>query len=41
LKCHNDKAPTKALAASAKDFSLEKLKVKGVHTKAVKAEPKK
>ncbi|MCP4568923.1 MAG: hypothetical protein GY841_15215 [FCB group bacterium] len=41
LKCHNEKAPTKALAASAKDFSYEKMKAKGVHKKAVKAAPKK
>lgn len=41
LKCHHDKAPTKALAASAKDFSYEKMKAKGVHKKAAKAAPKK
>jgi hypothetical protein len=36
LKCHNEKAPTEALAASAKDFNYEKMKVKGIH--ALKAE---
>ena len=42
LKCHNEKAPTKALAASAKDFNLEKLKAKGVHSMIAKeAETKK
>jgi hypothetical protein len=34
--CHNEKAPGK-LGATAKDFSFEKAKVKGVHAKAVKA----
>jgi hypothetical protein len=35
LKCHNEKAPTAALAATAKGFDYEKMKAKGVH--AVKA----
>ena len=30
MKCHNEKAPA-ALAATAKDFDYEKMKVKGVH----------
>jgi len=30
-KCHHADAPTEALAASAKDFSYDKLKEKGVH----------
>ena len=34
--CHNEKAPGK-LGATAKDFSFEKAKAKGVHAKAVKA----
>jgi hypothetical protein len=38
LKCHNEKAPTKALAASAKDFSYEKMKAKGVHSAAKQPE---
>jgi mono/diheme cytochrome c family protein len=36
-KCHNEKAPGK-LAATAKDFDFAKMKEKGVHAKAVKAE---
>ena len=36
LKCHNDKAPTAALAATAKDFDYEKLKLIGSHAAAVK-----
>ena len=31
LKCHNADAPTKTLAATAKDFSFKKMKVTGVH----------
>jgi len=40
LKCHNDKAPTAALVASAKDFDFAKMKVKGAHAPAVKEEKK-
>jgi len=36
-KCHNEKAPGK-LAETAKDFDFAKMKEKGVHAKAVKAE---
>jgi mono/diheme cytochrome c family protein len=36
-KCHNDKAPGK-LGATAKDFDFAKMKEKGAHAKAVKAE---
>lgn len=36
-KCHNEKAPTAALVASAKDFDFEKMKTKGAHAPAVKA----
>jgi len=44
LKCHNDKAPTAALAATAKDFNFAKMVAKGVHvmpTKEAKTEEKK
>ncbi len=40
VRCHNDKAPA-ALAALAKDFNFEKLKTKGAHAAAKKAEAKK
>jgi hypothetical protein len=36
-KCHNDKAPGK-LGATAKDFDFAKMKEKGVHAKAIKAD---
>jgi len=39
LKCHNEKAPAK-LAAVGKDFDFEKMKNKGVHAPAKKAEKK-
>ena len=38
LKCHNEKAPTAALVASAKDFNFEKMKAAGAHAPAKKAE---
>lgn len=31
MKCHNEKAPTKALAATAKGFDFKKMMAKGVH----------
>ena len=43
-KCHNEKAPTEALKASAKDFNYEKMMVKGGHvmpSKGKEAEKKK
>jgi len=36
-RCHNDKAPGK-LGATAKDFDFIKMKEKGAHAKAIKAE---
>lgn len=38
MTCHNEKAPTEALAATAKDFNYEKMKAKGVHAAAKKEE---
>lgn len=37
-KCHNEKAPTAALKATAKDFNFEKMKAKGVHAAAAEEE---
>jgi len=38
MKCHNEKAPSAALAATAKGFDFEKMKAKGVHAMPTKGE---